>query len=191
MPELPEPESQVGHRKFYLYSTAQRYYLVARSKDRSAWSILKFNRDPELPTCLDVVEDPVTYSERECASLLTQIGAGNKAHGGLTFEVTVWYRLSRARRCTLLLLEHLPACTTATQHLGSLTVRVRLLLQADAVVGCFSLLQGCYLLLVTKKRLHGSVCGEGPISKDLHRHSVLSHLPTSMSRLPVSCVKSP
>ena len=34
------------------------------------------------------------------------------------------------------------------------------LLQADAVVGCFSLLQGCYLLLVTKKRLHGSVCGE-------------------------------
>ena len=36
-------------------------------------------------------------------------------------------------------------------------------MQADAVVGCFSLLQGCYLLLVTKKRLHGSVCGEGPI----------------------------
>ena len=28
------------------------------------------------------------------------------------------------------------------------------------MVGCFSLLQGCYLLLVTKKRLHGSVCGE-------------------------------
>ena len=92
-PELPEPESQVGHRKFYLYSTAQRYYLVARSKDRSAWSILKFNRDPELPTCLDVVEDPVTYTERECASLLTQIGAGNKAHGGLTFEVTVCAKL--------------------------------------------------------------------------------------------------
>ncbi len=32
--------------------------------------------------------------------------------------------------------------------------------QADAVVGCFALLEGCYLLLVTKKRLHGSVCGE-------------------------------
>lgn len=163
MPELPEQESQVGHRKFYLYSTAQRYYLVARSKDRSAWSILKLNRDPELPTCLDVVEDPVTYTERECASLLTQIGAGNKAHGGLTFEVTVCFNFSSARRCSLLLLEHLPACSTATQHLGSLTVRVCLSLQADAVVGCFSLLQGCYLLLVTKKRLHGSICGEGPI----------------------------
>ncbi len=100
-PELSEPESQVGHRKFYLYSTAQRYYLVARSKDRSAWSILKFNRDPELPTCLDVVEDPVTYTERECASLLTQIGAGNKAHGGLTFEVTVCSSLPNARHCGL------------------------------------------------------------------------------------------
>lgn len=28
------------------------------------------------------------------------------------------------------------------------------------MVGCFALLEGCYLLLVTKKRLHGSVCGE-------------------------------
>ena len=27
------------------------------------------------------------------------------------------------------------------------------------MVGCFALLEGCYLLLVTKKRLHGSVCG--------------------------------
>ena len=27
-------------------------------------------------------------------------------------------------------------------------------------MGCFALLEGCYLLLVTKKRLHGSVCGE-------------------------------
>lgn len=26
-------------------------------------------------------------------------------------------------------------------------------------MGCFALLEGCYLLLVTKKRLHGSVCG--------------------------------
>jgi phosphatidylinositol 3,5-bisphosphate 5-phosphatase len=99
MPELPEPESQLGHRKFYLYSTAQRYYLVARSKDRSAWSVLKFNRDPEEPTCLDVVEDPVTYSEKECASLLTQIGAGNKAHGGLTFEVTVCPVINSTRYC--------------------------------------------------------------------------------------------
>lgn len=102
MAELPGPESQeCGFRKFYLYSTAQRYYLVARSKDRTKWRLLKLNRDPEEATSLDVVEDPVTYTEKECASLLTQIGAGNKAHGGLTFEVTVrdvvWHALDGKR----------------------------------------------------------------------------------------------
>ena len=90
MADFQESESQEsGFRKFYLYSTAQRYYLVARSKDRKRWRLLKLNRDPEEATALDVVEDPVTYTEKGCASLLTQIGAGNKAHGGLTFEVTV------------------------------------------------------------------------------------------------------
>jgi hypothetical protein len=75
--------------KFHLYSTKSTLYLVGRSKDRSAWRILKFAKNPEVPTQLEVFEDPVTYSERECASLLTQIGAGNAAHGGITLEVTV------------------------------------------------------------------------------------------------------
>ncbi|KAK9915535.1 hypothetical protein WJX75_000406 [Coccomyxa subellipsoidea] len=109
---------EVALRKFYLYSTIQRIYLVARSKDRQAWRLVKFNRDPVVPTELEAVEDPVTYSEKEMAMLLSQISAGNASHGGIKFEVT-----------------------------------------ADAVVGCFALLEGCYLLLVTKKRLHGSVCG--------------------------------
>lgn len=98
--EVQGPESQEsGFRKFHLYSTAQRYYLVARSKDRRRWRILKLNRDPEEATNLDVVEDPVTYTEKECASLLTQIGAGNRSHGGLTFEVTVCSAILRARYC--------------------------------------------------------------------------------------------
>ncbi|BDA44397.1 probable phosphoinositide phosphatase SAC1 at N-terminal half [Coccomyxa sp. Obi] len=109
---------EVALRKFYLYSTIQRLYLVARSKDRQSWRLVKFNRDPVVPTELEAVEDPVTYSEKEMAMLLSQISAGNAGHGGIKFELT-----------------------------------------ADAVVGCFALLEGCYLLLVTKKRLHGSVCG--------------------------------
>lgn len=76
-------------RKFYLYSTIQRLYLVARSKDRQSWRLVKFNRNPVLPTELEVVEDPVTYSEKEMAMLLSQISAGNAGHGGITFEVAV------------------------------------------------------------------------------------------------------
>lgn len=80
---------EVALRKFYLYSTIQRLYLVARSKDRQSWRLVKFNRNPVLPTELEVVEDPVTYSEKEMAMLLSQISAGNAGHGGITFEVAV------------------------------------------------------------------------------------------------------
>jgi hypothetical protein len=82
-------------RKYHLFSTKSRLFLVGRSKDRQQWRILKFNRDPAVPTELDVVEDPVTYTEQECAALLAQIGAGNLAHGGIKYEVTV-------RLCALL-----------------------------------------------------------------------------------------
>lgn len=32
--------------------------------------------------------------------------------------------------------------------------------QADAIIGCFRFLEGFFLLLVTKKRFQGTVCGE-------------------------------
>ena len=78
-----------GLSKFHLYSTKSHLFLVGRSKDRSEWRILKFCKNPDVPTELEVVEDPVTYTERECAALLTQIGAGNAGHGGIKLEVTV------------------------------------------------------------------------------------------------------
>lgn len=87
-------EDQSCLRKYYLFSTRSRLFLVGRSKDRQQWRILKFNRDPLVSTELDVVEDPVTYTEKECAALLTQIGAGNLAHGGIKLELT-------ARFCNL------------------------------------------------------------------------------------------
>jgi hypothetical protein len=91
---MEEDQSLTGFRKFFLYSTRARLYLVGRSKDRQQWRILKFNRDPLMSTEVDVVEDPVTYTERECAALLTQIGAGNLAHGGIKHELTVGWSIS-------------------------------------------------------------------------------------------------
>ena len=82
---------EVALRKFYLYSTVQRLYLVARSKDRQSWRLVKFSRDPVVPTELEAVEDPVTYSEKEMAMLLSQISAGNAGHGGIRFELTVCF----------------------------------------------------------------------------------------------------
>ncbi|KAK9787507.1 hypothetical protein WJX73_002623 [Symbiochloris irregularis] len=110
------PHQQVL-RKFYLYETRTRYYLVGRTKDRRQWRVLKLNRSEAWK--LDVVEDPIIYTEQECRRLLTELNDGNAKHGGAT-----------------------------------------LLLQADAVLGCFKFLEGHYLLFAVKKRLHGNICGQ-------------------------------
>ena len=54
------------------------------------------------------------------------------------------------------------------------------------MVGCFSLLQGCYLLLVTKKRLHGSVCGEviGSCIESIGRGTAVAIIEISLGFFP-------
>jgi hypothetical protein len=75
-------------RKILVYRTATRVYLVARTKDRNRWRVLKLTRDTE-PTELEVVCDPVTYTEAEVRVLLAQINDGNLQHGGLKLVCTV------------------------------------------------------------------------------------------------------
>ncbi len=75
--------------KFVLYSTKCRLYLLGRTKDRQQWRVLKFARDATDPRELEVSEDPVVYSEREVAALLSSVHDGNLQHGGLKFEVQV------------------------------------------------------------------------------------------------------
>ena len=78
--------------KFVLYSTKCRFYLLGRTKDRQQWQVLKFARDATDPRELEVSEDPVVYSEREVAALLSSVHDGNLQHGGLKFEVQVCFR---------------------------------------------------------------------------------------------------
>lgn len=78
--------------KFVLYSTKCRFYLLGRTKDRQQWRVLKFARDATDPRELEVSEDPVVYSEREVAALLSSVHDGNLQHGGLKIEVQVSFR---------------------------------------------------------------------------------------------------
>ena len=75
--------------KFVLYSTKSRFFLLGRTKDRVQWRVLKFARDAGNARELDVLEDPVVYSEREVAALLSSVHDGNLQHGGLTFVTQV------------------------------------------------------------------------------------------------------
>ena len=84
---MAAPREQPPLCKFVLYSTKSRFFLLGRTKDRQQWRVLKFARDANDARELDVVEDPLTYSEREIAALLSSVHDGNLQHGGLKFEV--------------------------------------------------------------------------------------------------------
>ncbi len=83
------PTEQPPLVKFVLYSTKSRFYLLGRTKDRQQWRVLKFARDATDARELEVLEDPMVYSEREVAALLSSVHDGNLQHGGLKFEVQV------------------------------------------------------------------------------------------------------
>ncbi|PKI43813.1 hypothetical protein CRG98_035824 [Punica granatum] len=68
-------------QKFYLLETLSNFYIIGRDKTRSYWRVLKISRLE--PSELNIVEDPTTYTERECAELLKRLREGNKANGGL------------------------------------------------------------------------------------------------------------
>ena len=116
------------------------YYLVGCNKAREEWRILKLSRLD--PWNLDVFEDSVTYSERECAELLGQLHSGNVRHGGLKLVLQACTVLPAAAAC---------ACEIADKGTS---------VQANALLGCYRFLGGYYLLFATRKRLAGNVCGE-------------------------------
>ncbi|XP_076883989.1 phosphoinositide phosphatase SAC2-like [Bidens hawaiensis] len=103
-------------QKFRLYETRSNFYMIGRSKNRSAWRVLKIDRSE--PTELNITEDPTTYTENECCELLKRIHDGNKSTGGLRFVCTCY-----------------------------------------GIVGFIKFLGPYYMLLITKRRKIGVICG--------------------------------
>nr|GEV00792.1 phosphoinositide phosphatase SAC2-like isoform X1 [Tanacetum cinerariifolium] len=103
-------------QKFRLYETRSNFYMIGRSKDRSAWRVLKIDRSE--PAELNITEDPTTYSEIECSELLKRVHEGNKSTGGLRFVNTCY-----------------------------------------GIVGFIKFLGPYYMLLITKRRKIGVICG--------------------------------
>ena len=48
-------------------------------------------------------------------------------------------------------------------HFKSLDLRTTAIAQAAGLIGCFRFLEGFYLLLVTQRRYHGTVCGKNAL----------------------------
>lgn len=100
--------------KFYLYSTASRYYLVGRSK-LGTWSVCTLLRGE---TDLLAHETTSALSQRECGALLRQIHAGNSlgSHGGLQLVCKAYGVIG----CAKFLEGHYLLLVTKRQYQGSL-----------------------------------------------------------------------
>jgi hypothetical protein len=74
--------------KFTLYETRARFYIVGKDKKCQHWQVLKIDRSE--PSELNMLEDPVIYTQLECNKLMKRVDEGNKSTGGLT-KVTKAY----------------------------------------------------------------------------------------------------
>jgi hypothetical protein len=101
---------------FTLYETQAKYYLVGRDKKKQHWQVLKIDRAEAAE--LNLVEDPVIYTEAECKRLLHRVDEGNKPTGGL-----------------------------------------QLVTKAYGIVGFIKFMESYYMILITKRRQIGSICG--------------------------------
>ena len=149
-----------------LYQTAQRLYAVRQTVGREGqeeFRVLKLDRTS--PT-LDACEDPTPYTKPQIQRLLAAIHAGECSTGssaGRAVElpnkpeplpqpawVQPWVQPFPG-------LWPLPR-RAGNRHIGGL----QLVCDASAIVGVVQLLEGPYLLLVTRRRYLGAICGAWP-----------------------------
>lgn len=138
--------------------------MVGRDKSRSMWRILKIDRQE--PYDLNIVEDPTTYSELECCDMLGRIHEGNKATGGLKF-VTACYGLVGMFISSMELLIRWPMYSFFNY---SFYVQS----------GFVKFLGPYYMMLITKRKKIGSICG----------HVIYSVAKSEMIPVPNSDVRS-
>ncbi|KAL5698534.1 hypothetical protein ACHQM5_029561 [Ranunculus cassubicifolius] len=75
-------------KKFRLFETPSKFYMIGRDKNRSLWRVLKIDRLE--PTILTIDEDSTIYTQAECSDLLKRLNEGNLSTGGLKFVTTCY-----------------------------------------------------------------------------------------------------
>jgi len=150
---------------FVLYLFLQKFYMVGRDKTRMYWRVLKIDR---LDPCeLNIREDSTTYTESECYDLLRRVHEGNNATGGLKF-VTTCYGIIGMFILVALFFSLWDCLQYYYAHSDLL------------VLGFIKFLGPYYMLLITKRRQIGAICG----------HNVYAVCKSEMIPLPNSTVQS-
>jgi hypothetical protein len=143
-----------------LYQTASRLYVVRQqSAGEEEFRVLKLDRTT---AALEAVEDPTPYTKAQVQRLLATVHAGEAALRACVCRG--WFWVASAHGCRpahthtrtrpVTFANHLPPCAGNQQHGG-----LQLVCEAQAIIGCVRFLEGWYLLLVTKRRYLGTICG--------------------------------
>ncbi|KAF3772323.1 Phosphoinositide phosphatase [Nymphaea thermarum] len=136
-----------GCEPVVLFLDEFRFYLIGSDRLKMFFRVLKIDRSE--PSELNVSEDPVVYSPLEIKNLLQRISEGNRATGGLTFVAKV-YGIAGRLYCVSSIWPELAIYNLFLVFLGSSSWRIS---------GCIKFLESYYLILVTKRRQIGCVCG--------------------------------
>lgn len=140
--------------------------MIGRDKSRTYWRVLKIDRLD--PSELNISEDSTTYSERECSELLRRIHEGNISTGGLKFVTTCYGIVGMAVVDFFRVLLMLYKCFS------------NYISFSFCVLGFIKFLGPYYMLLITKRRQIGAICG----------HNVYAVSKSEMILLPNSTVNS-
>ena len=152
---------------WYAFYMQQKFYMIGRDKNRTFWRVLKIDR-LELSE-LNIIEDPTKYSEIECYDLLRRIHEGNKRTGGLKF-VTTCYGIIGMLYLSHLLRKTFVQCLSVFENSWCFLL----------IIGFIKFLGPYYMLLITKRRKIGAICG----------HAIYSIAKSEILPIPNSTVRS-
>lgn len=148
--------------------------MIGRDKNRTFWRVLKIDRLE--PSELNIVEDPILYTETECCDILRCIHEGNKSTGGLKFLTNCYgiigisYLLYIAKHYyyTSVYFPTLFIIVTPLSH------------GISFYLGFIKFLEPYYMLLITNRKKIGTICG----------HTVYAITKSEMVPIPHPSVRS-
>jgi hypothetical protein len=143
----------------------QRFYLIGSDRNKKLFRVLKIDRSE--PSELNISEDPVVYSPKEIKNLLQRIDEGNRATGGLTPVAKVFGIAGKCQSITILGSYGCPNTWGLYQNSN---------IYALVVLGCIKFLESYYLILVTKRRQIGCLCGHAIYSIDESQLITIPHV---------------
>lgn len=128
----------------------QNFYLIGRDENRSFRRILKIDRRDQNE--LNLFEDPTRYTKEEMRELKRRMIVGNEDSGGFKFFTTCYGIIGTSL--------YLPLCVVLSHCFGGQCIVLNLWSNVySSGAGFVRFLEPYYMLVITKRKQVGEICG--------------------------------